>query len=149
MVIGLDHNLDFLKSALHKNTNRFIELNLEHDLVSTVTRPTQITKSNATLIDNILVSQKFCGRFESSILIDDISDHLPTVLVQKDVYTNKKDKVQIRSRDMEPSAIEAVVRNLNTIDWTDYTNTLIYDDNVSKIHQAVVEVVDKFLPEMT
>ena len=100
VVLGLDHNLDFLKSAVHKGTHSFIDLNLEHDLVPTVTRPTCITKSSATLIDNILVSQKYCGRFESNILIDDISDHLPTVLVLKDMYTNKKDKVQIKSRDI-------------------------------------------------
>ena len=149
VVLGLDHNLDFLKSAVHKGTHSFIDLNLEHDLVPTITRPTCITKSSATLIDNILVSQKFCGRFESNILIDDIIDHLPTVLVLKDVYTNKKDKVQIKSRDMRPSAIDAVIRELYGVDWTEYTNSPNYDDNVSRIHQVVVETMDEFIPETT
>ena len=109
----------------------------------------RITKSTATLIDNILVSQKFCGKFESNILIDNISDHLPTVLTLKDMYTSRKDKVQIRTRDMRPSAIDAVVRYLYNVDWTEYINNCSYDDNMSEIHQVVVEVLDEFIPETT
>ena len=141
--------MDFLKSAVHKSTHSFIDLNLEHDLVPIITRPTRITKSSVTLIDNILVSQKFCGRFESNILIDNISDHLPTVLVLKDMYTNKKDKVQIKPSDMCPSAIDAAIRQLYGVDWTEYTNSPNYDDNVSQIHQVVVETIDEFIPETT
>ena len=88
-------------------------------------------------------------RFESNILIDNISDHLPKDLVLKDMYTNKKDKVQIKTRDMHPSAIDAVTRQLYGIDWTEYTNSPNYDDNVSKIHQVVVETIDEFIPETT
>ena len=149
VVIGLDHNLDFLKSAVHKSTSNFIDLNLEHDLVPTITRPTCITKTSATLIDNILVRQKFCGRFENSILIDNISDHLPTVLVLRDMYTNKKDKVQIKSRDMCPSAINAAIRHLHSVDWTEHMSNPNYNDNVSKIHQTVTETLDEFIPETT
>ena len=134
VVIGLYHNLDFLKSVVHKNTHSFIELNLEQELVPRITRPTCITKSTATLIDNKLVSQKFCGMFENNILIDDISDHLPTVLILKDMYTNRKDKVQIRTRDMQASVIDAAVRYLYSVDWTEYTNNPNYDHNVSEIH---------------
>ena len=149
VVIGIDLNLDFLKSAVHKHTRSFIDLNLEQDLVPTITRPTHITKSTATLIDNILVSQKFCGKFESNILIDNISDHLPTVLTPKDMYTNRKDKVQIRTRDMRPSAIDAAVRYLHNVNWAEYTNNPDYDSNVSKIHRVVVEALDEFIPETT
>ena len=149
VIIGLDHNLDFLKSSVHKNTHRFIEMNLEQELVPTITRPTHITKSTATLIDNILVSQKFCEKFESNILIDDISDHLPTVLTLKGVLANKKDKVKITSRDMQPSSINALVRYLYSIDWTNYTNNTNYDENVSKIHQVLIEALDEYIPETT
>ena len=124
-------------------------MNLEQELVPTITRPTCITKNSATLIDNILVSQKFCGRFESNILIDNISDHLPTVLVLRDMYTNRKDKVQIKSRDMHQSAIGAAVRYLQGIDWTEHINGPNYDDNVSRIHQTVIEILDEFIPETT
>ena len=120
LFVGLDHNLDFLKSSVRKSTHSFIDLNLEYGLVPTITRATHITKTSAALIDNILVSQKFSGRFESNILIDNISDHLPTIIVLKDMYTNKKEKVQIKSRDMCPSAINAAIRHLEGVDWIDH-----------------------------
>ena len=97
VVIGLDHNLDFLKASLHKNTQRFIEMNLEQGIFPTITRPTCMTKSTATLIDNILVSQNFCGKFESNIILDDISDHLLTALTLREIFVYKKDKVMITS----------------------------------------------------
>ena len=39
IVIGLDHNLDFLKSSIHFATKRFIESILEHELVPCITLP--------------------------------------------------------------------------------------------------------------
>ena len=133
--------------AVHKSTRSFIDLNLEYDLVPTIKSPMHIIKTSVTLIDNILVSQKFCGRFESNILIDNISDHLPTIIVLKDMYTNKKEKVQIKSRDMCPSAINAAITHLEGVDWTDHMKSRSYDDNVSKIHQTVIETLDEFIPE--
>ena len=54
VVIGLDHNLDLLKSHLNHPTNDFIELNLDRDLIPCITKLTRITNKSATLIDNIL-----------------------------------------------------------------------------------------------
>ena len=108
IVIGLDHNLDFLKSDCHSGTNQFIQHNLDANLVPTITRPTRITKSSATLIDNILVSQSLCGNYDSGILIDDISDHMPSICVIKSIKGVGKDPIQITSRDTRP-------RNLNAL----------------------------------
>ena len=67
IVIGLDHNLDFLKAHSHSQTNDFIQYNLDSGMMPVITRPTRITKSSATLIDNIIISQNFCGRYVDSI----------------------------------------------------------------------------------
>ena len=76
IIIGLDHNLDFLKADKHHATNDFVQSKLDFGLIPTVTRPTRITNSSATLIDNIIVSQNMCGAYTSNILINDTSDHL-------------------------------------------------------------------------
>ena len=44
LIIGLDHNLDLIKHAKHRVTNEFIELNLDNQLLPTVTKPTRITR---------------------------------------------------------------------------------------------------------
>ena len=90
IVIGLDHNLDLLKSTKHAPTDRFLSANLSLNLVPTITRPTQITKSTATLIDNILISQRWLENFNCIILVDDMSNHLPSTVLIKNLKVNKK-----------------------------------------------------------
>ena len=57
IIIGLDHNLDFLKSDKHHPTNDFINIVLEMQQIPTITRSTRIASQSATLIDNIILSQ--------------------------------------------------------------------------------------------
>ena len=77
VVIRLDHNMDFLKSNKHESTQDFINQNLELGMLPTVTRPTRITQTSAMLIDNIIVSMNYIGRYSCNVLIDNTSDHLP------------------------------------------------------------------------
>ena len=99
IIIGLDHNLDFLKADKHQATNDFIQGNLDFGLIPTITRPTRITNMSAILIDNIIVSQNLCGAYTSNILINDTSDHLPTVCVLSSLISVKKEPVVIKSRN--------------------------------------------------
>ena len=48
LVIGIDQNLDLLKSHEHNQTQNFLETNLDHNLPPTITQPTRTTKSTAT-----------------------------------------------------------------------------------------------------
>ena len=56
LVIGMDHNMDLLKSHEHHKTQQFLDLILEHELVPMITRPTRITNSTATLTMYLLVN---------------------------------------------------------------------------------------------
>ena len=56
IIIGTDHNLDFIKNNVHQVTQDFIAYNLEANLIPVITHPTRIMKSSATLIDNIFIS---------------------------------------------------------------------------------------------
>ena len=74
IIVGLDHNLDFLKSTKHTGTNDFIHSNLDMGMILTISKPTSIT-----LIDNIIVSDNLCGTYHSNVLINHMSDHMPTI----------------------------------------------------------------------
>ena len=80
-IVGMDHNLDFLKTTRHPTTQDFIDLNLTSGLFPTVTRPTRVTHNSATLIDNIMTSRNLYDTCRIGILILDISDHLSCLLV--------------------------------------------------------------------
>ena len=79
----MDHNLDLLKINSHKKTEEFLECYLENGLIRQITKPTHITQMSATLIDNVMISKKLCGYTESRILIDDISDHMVSLVTLK------------------------------------------------------------------
>ena len=112
VILGMDHNLDFLKSHLHENTQNFITYNLDNDLFPVITRPTRITHSTATLIDNIFLESKLTGQMTSKILIDDISDHLPCVTIIGNLLPSKAFKRMITSRDIRPKNLESLREDL-------------------------------------
>ena len=45
LVIGMDHNMDLLKSHEHRCTQQFLDILLDNELIPTITRPTRITKT--------------------------------------------------------------------------------------------------------
>ena len=124
IIIGLDHNLDFLKADRHSTTYDFIQNNLDFGLIPTITRPTRITNSTATLIDNIIVSQNLCGSYVSSILVNDTSDHLPTVCVLSSLMTAKREPMVVKSRDTRVQNMNSLKGNLQTM--TGLKNLLTY-----------------------
>ena len=57
--MGMDHNLDLLKYSKHHPSHNFVLLNENISLIPSITQPTCITSSSATLIDNIFVNSNF------------------------------------------------------------------------------------------
>ena len=82
-ILGMDHNMDLLKASKHKHTQDFLYYNLEQDMLPTITKPTRISKTCASLLDNIFLSRNLQCSFISGILVTDLSDHLPTMMVLK------------------------------------------------------------------
>ena len=105
IIIGLDHNMDLLKSSIHRQTNDFTEMLLDNGMIPTITKPTRISKTTATLIDNILISEDLQEKFSSGILIDNSSDHLPCYATLKDVLLSKRAPLIITSRDTRPKCV--------------------------------------------
>ena len=52
-ILGMDQNIDLLKSERHEATGKFLDTILLLKLWPVITRPTRITQQSATLIDNM------------------------------------------------------------------------------------------------
>ena len=69
-------NIDLLKHETHSNTKIFLDVMYSLGLYPLIDKPTRITDSSTTLIDNIFTNELrynlTCG-----ILFNDITDHLP------------------------------------------------------------------------
>ena len=113
---GLDHNLDLLKSDIHKPTQIFLETVLSTSYIPCITRPTQITKSSATLIDNILVSCDIYNNINSGIAISDLSDHLPCIMTCPLMNHFQKGSIRIHKKKLDEKNFENIAHDLK-IDW--------------------------------
>ena len=142
IIIGLDHNLDFLKSDKHCTTNDFIQNNLDFSLIPTITKPTRITKTSATLIDNIIVSQNLCGSFVSSILISDTSDHLPTACVLSSLDSTKKEPLVVKCRDTRLKIISTLKKQLSNHNWVEELANMSPSKNMEKIQNTLSTTID-------
>ena len=149
LIVGLDHNMDLLRASQHNSTNDFMQNNLDMGLFPTITKPTRITKNSATLIDNIIVSENLCGRYSANILINDMSDHMPTICVLKSMKVAKKDKQTITSRDTRPKNIAALRSHLCNYNWTELLNNDSLDANVDTVGQILQLEFERCTPVKT
>ena len=85
LILGMDQNLDLLKSDKHVNTRNFLDTILDNGLWPVIMRPTRIMQTSATLIDNIYVSKNLKQTFKSTIILDDNrpSTHLSVVMTNQ------------------------------------------------------------------
>ena len=149
IIVGLDHNLDLLKEFKHGPTERFLNTNLALNLIPTITRPTRITKSTATLIDNIFISQHWLSNYVSGVLVDDISDHLPSITMVKNLKVSKRELITITSRDTWQKNVTALKASLAAINWQNLITPNAPNTNMTLLHDKLAEEIDHFTPVKT
>ena len=147
IIIGLDHNLDLLKSHLNQPTNKFIELNLDRELIPCITKPTRITSKSATLIDNILISRSLQRNFTSSVVIEDISDHFACLVVLKDQNKSIKGPKYMKTRNLDDLKIANIVSSLQEYNWKETLGSLNANDGFNMFHSTLITTIDKIAPE--
>ena len=72
-----DFNVNILNSNGHLASSEFLDVMHSHSLLPLITKPTRITSSTATLIDNIFSNNITDARVFDGLIYTDISDHLP------------------------------------------------------------------------
>ena len=148
VVIGLDHNLDLLKSHLSHPTNDFIELNLDREMIPCITKPTRITNKSATLIDNIMISRSLQRNYASLVVTDDISDHFACLVILKDQNKSTKGPKYMKTRNLDDQKIANIVVSLQEHNWKEILEPLNADDGFNVFHSILLKLFDKLAPEI-
>ena len=143
MVLGMDHNMNLLNSAIHPPTHKFIETLDELMLYPTITHPTRITYHSATLIDNIFVTETLHRNFESTILIDDISDHLLTIALLKQMWLVNKELIEFKSRCLNKTTLKQVNHKLMRVDWIGVLTGTTSDEKFNQFSDRIEHVLDE------
>ena len=101
-------------------------------------------RNTATMIDNIFISQSWLGNFDSGVLVDDVSDHLPSIVSIKILKLNKKEPIWITSRDTRPKNIKTLKNKLSSIDWSELLEENAPNENMTNLHVNLIEEVEHY-----
>ena len=146
IIIGMDHNMNLLNSATHLPTHNFMETLSNLNLYPTITRPTRITHHSATLIDNICISEFLHRNFESSILIKDISDHLPLLAMLKQTRLLNTEPLEFDSRYLKDKKLKCVNNILMNVDWIGLLTGTTSNQKFNQFSDKVESVLDQVAP---
>ncbi len=105
VVIGTDQNFNYLDITNHGNTRDLLNTFITAGFIPTITKPTRITHSTATLIDNLYIKRRATDSLASGIITTDISDHLPVFLFLGRTSIEKKSPKVITYRPMDEAKI--------------------------------------------
>ena len=146
IIIGTDQNMDYLKVYTHHNTLDLLDTNLDLKLFPTILRPTRITNTTATLIDNIYLSEQLATKYLSFILDCDISDHLPRLTVFNKQHKKVKDPLILKTRHIDDEKLNKMSGKSTSLDWSHlkYTDC---ENGFNVVHDKIKMCLDDIAPE--
>ncbi len=149
IIIGTDQNMDYIKLEQHRNTEDLLGTFLTNGLIPTITKPTRITHTSATLIDNIYINVANSSKIESAILMQDISDHLPILTCFG--CRNFKPKIMpnvFHKRLINDDAKEQMGKKLTEINWT-YLENMNVNQAYNEFSNKLNNIVEAIAPLQT
>lgn len=147
IIIGTDQNLDYLKIDIHRNTMKFFELNLSNKLLPSIVKPTRVTNSTATLIDNIYIDADLYDGAKADIILSDISDHFPCMATfQEDILQNRNDISERRFRKFDDVVFRNIKAALRNVNWTDLED-LDVNSASNQLDREISKAIDFYAPE--
>ena len=149
LVLGMDHNIDLLKCKEHAQTQQFTNSMNELNLFPMITRPSRITHHSAALIDNIYISEQLHRSFDSMLLINDISDHLPVITLLKQTKVLCKEPLQFTSRCPNERKLKEVNQHLMRTDWIGILDRGTCNEKFDKFCSTVKLALDREAPVKT
>ena len=121
-----DLNFDLLKFEQHEKTKVLLENSFANGFLELISIPTRISHTSCTLIDH-LYTNDIKTRFESSVIVSDISDHFPICHI---IHNKEKESNPhfVRTQNFNTEKIAAFKEQLSRVEWN---NVLNQDDTQS------------------
>ena len=85
---------------------------------------------------------------ESRIIIDDISDHLPSLVKFNDMLQKNKPSKIITSRNLNDKTLKKINDTLNRTNWSTVITENV-DDLFDSFHDLLLETLDQHAPIVT
>lgn len=131
-----DFNINLLHQDTHAPTSEFLEILYSSSYFPLITKPTRISSSSATLIDNIYCNKILDNDYFNGILVTDISDHFPIFTMLKKYNLDKSRKVY-KNRSLSQKNCTLFSNKLMHTNW----NPILESNNCS---DAFTKFIDCF-----
>lgn len=147
VIIGTDQNFDYLKISSRDKPLDLLNLFMSSNLIPTITKPTRVTHTSATLIDNLYVSHD-AEVIHSAIIPYNISDHFPVFCLvgRKHLIHSKKGPLMFTHRPINSDALAQIRATLLEIDWA-YLNDLDVNAAHANFTEQLHSIVHRYAPE--
>ena len=133
-----DFNIDLLSPTHQQISSRLCNIFTSFSLHPHINKPTRITQTSSTLIDNIF-SNVIDRKFINGILYSDISDHLPIFTLTKLTnHVREANNIHTLRRQENNQNIELLKTDLAQEHWLD-----IYEEN--DVNEAYNKFLTKFI----
>ncbi len=148
IVLGTDQNFDYINIDQHKNIVELLDTFLGNGLLPVITKPTRITHSSATLIDNIYISTKNKVTIKSAILCEYISDHLPIIVCAGTSKQESRKSVFVTKRKISDVEINKIINKIKETSWNclDELNT---NEAYQEFLKILTVIIDDIAPQKT
>ena len=136
------YNIDLLNSESHDLTNEFVDLVYCNEFLPLSSRPTRITSTSATLIDNIFTNNRDdlnCSL--NGILVADISDHFPIFHVNCSFTVEETDSCLV-TRVYNDKNKQNFTQTISEVDWTDT------QEFFDLVHSKLISLHEKCFPNI-
>ena len=141
-----DFNINLTNYGSHTETQDYIDAIFQHSFIPLINKPTRITTTTATVIDNIYSNDILGTNYQThGIIYTDISDHLPIFLLTKQINDTKVDTV-IETRIYNEQATTTFKESIDQITWDEIYASKNPQESYSKFLNEIVFVYNKSFP---
>jgi hypothetical protein len=140
-----DYNINLLNSSTHLPTNEFTDINFSHSFLPTINRPTRITPTSASLIDNVFTNFHDQSNSYSGIILADTSGHFPVFFIQFNEVNSKSDEfITYRSNTARDKAnFDTKLREIN---WNPIIEDMDTQSSYTKFHNILSDTYNASFP---
>ena len=148
MYITGDFNINLLSSDNHIPTSQFIDIMFSYSFMPLINKPTRITTTSATLIDNIFTNSFNVSTTKKGILCTDISDHMPIFSISSDIKLTKCEKDDVYKRVFNQHNKDCFKNLLSSLDFASLLNNGDSQTAFSIFHKAYHDAYNTSFPLM-
>ena len=145
-----DFNVNLLNHSSHTPTADFLDAMFAASFLPLINRPTRISHTSSTLIDNIFTNTPHTQQSLSGILTSDVSDHLPIFHISKHSINRPTSNENTHSYPViNTRTLNNMSRALLAQNWTDIIQSNDTQTAYSSFSRTINEAFTEHIPQKT